>query len=196
MRAGRWLLLALVLAGAAGAVQYFTRAAPVPAADAPLLLSTYRSLDGANKRPRLFRHAGVDFGASAGTPVIAAADGRAVQLIDWGPGCGLGVILEHPEFKRYTAYCHLQEVLVRTGEEVSRGRIIGRVGTSGNAVGVPHVHFELCTAACSSHADGDLWGTADPMKIVAGCFDAKRSYPVGRLALTYPIPCGGVYRER
>ena len=196
MRAGRWLLLALVLAGAAAGVQYFTRAAPVPAADAPLVLSKYRSLDGANKRPRLFRHAGVDFGASAGTPVIAAADGRAVQLMDGGPGCGLGVILEHPEFKRYTAYCHLQEVLVRTGEEVSRGRIIGRVGTSGNAVGVPHVHFELCTAACSSHADGDLWGTADPMKIAAGCFLPKRSYPVGRLALTYPIPCGGVYRER
>ena len=105
----RWILLGVVLAGAAGAVQYFTRAAPVPAADAPRILSTYRSLEGANKLQRLFRHAGVDFGAAAGTPVIAAAEGRVVQLIDYGPGCGLGVILEHPEFKRYTAYCHLQD---------------------------------------------------------------------------------------
>ena len=192
----RWVLLGVVLAGAAGAVQFFTRTAPVPAADAPLILSAYRSLDGANKLQRLSRHAGVDFGAAAGTPVIAAAEGRVVQLIDYGPGCGLGVILEHPEFKRYTAYCHLQAVLVRMGEEVPRGRIIGRVGTSGNAVGVPHVHFELCTNACSSHADGDLWGTADPMKFAAGCFDPHRSYPMGRLALTYPIPCGVLYRER
>jgi hypothetical protein len=34
------------------------------------------------------------------------------------------------------------------------------------------------------------------MKIAAGCFESKRSYPMGRLALTYPIPCGGLYRER
>jgi murein DD-endopeptidase MepM/ murein hydrolase activator NlpD len=192
----RWLLVGVALTGAAGGVQLLTRAAPAPAADAPPILSAYRSLDGANKARRLFRHAGVDFGAAAGTPVIAAADGRVVQVIDWGPGCGRGVILEHPEFKRYTAYCHLREALVRIGEEVAKGRIIGRVGTSGEAVGVPHVHFELCTSPCSSHSDGDLWGTADPMKIAAGCFDAKRSYSMGRLALTYPIPCGGLYRER
>ena len=192
----RWILLGVALAGAAGAAQFFTRAAPAPAADAPLILSAYRSLDGANKRPRLFRHAGVDFGAPAGTPVIAAAEGRVVQLLDYGPGCGLGVVLQHPEFKRYTAYCHLGEVLARNGEEVARGHIIGRVGTTGTAGGVPHVHLELCTSACSSHADGDLWGTADPMRIAAGCFDPKRSYSMGRLALTYPIPCGGLYRER
>ncbi len=68
----------------------------------------------------------------------------------------------HAEFKRYTAYCHLQEILVRMGEEVTRGRIIGHMGMSGNAVGISHVHLELCTSACRSHADGDLTGTADP----------------------------------
>jgi murein DD-endopeptidase MepM/ murein hydrolase activator NlpD len=90
----------------------------------------------------------------------------------------------------------LQDILVHVGEEVARGRIIGRMGMSGNAVGVSHVHFELCTRACRSHADGDLAGTADPLKLSAGCFDPQKAYPLGRLALTYPIPCGGAYRER
>ena len=172
--------------GRGGAILHAARAGAAATPARPL---HYRSLDRANKRPRLFRHAGVDFGASAGTPVIAAADGRAVQLIDWGPGCGLGVILEHPEFKRYTAYCHMQEVLVRTGEEISRGRIIGRVGTSGNAVGVPHVHFD-CARPRATPTRRRPWGTADPMKIAAGCFDAKRSYPW--FACSHlPHPCGG-----
>jgi hypothetical protein len=35
----RWILLGIALAGAAGAAQFFTRAAPAPAADAPLILS-------------------------------------------------------------------------------------------------------------------------------------------------------------
>jgi hypothetical protein len=68
--------------------------------------------------------------------------------------------------------------------------------TTGNAVGVPHVHFELCTSACTSHADGDLSGTAGPLKLSAGCFDPQKTYPLGRLALTYPVPCGGERHER
>jgi len=91
-------------------------------------------------------------------------------------------------------YCHLQELLVRAGQEVARGEPIGRMGMTGNAVGVSHVHFELCTRLCRSHADGDLRGTADPLKFSAGCFDPRRSYPLGRLALTYPVACGGGVR--
>lgn len=169
--------------------------APDPPAEVSVL-SGYRSVTGANKHQRLLAHAGVDFGGPLGSPVIAAADGVVSRLIDWPPGCGFGVILSHPEFKRYTAYCHLQEILVGRGEEVARGRMIGRMGVSGNAVGVSHVHFELCTSECQSHGDGDLWGTADPMKLSAGCFDPQKPYPLGRLALTYPVPCGGIYRER
>jgi murein DD-endopeptidase MepM/ murein hydrolase activator NlpD len=168
---------------------------PTLPAEVPVL-SAYRSFKGANNLPRLQRHAGVDFGGPLGSPVIAAADGVVTNAFDWPTGCGRGVILSHREFGRFTAYCHLQEALVRTGQEVARGEIIGRMGTTGNAVGISHVHLELCTTACMSHADGDLWGTADPLKLSAGCFDPQRSYPLGRLALTYPVPCGGVYRQR
>jgi murein DD-endopeptidase MepM/ murein hydrolase activator NlpD len=160
------------------------------------VLSEYRSYKGANNLQRLLPHAGVDFGGPLGSPVIAAAEGVVSDLIDWPPGCGRGVILSHPDFKRYTAYCHLQEIVVRVGQEVARGEPIGRMGVSGNAVGVSHVHFELCTAACRSHADGDLSGTADPLKLSAGCYVPQKAYPLGRLALTYPVACGGVVRER
>lgn len=190
----RVIVLLVVLAAGLLAYWYARRAPDLPSDVA--VLSTYNSRDGANKLQRLLPHAGVDFGGPLGSPVIAAADGVVADLIDWPPGCGRGVILSHGEFKRYTAYCHLQDVLVRMGEEVARGRIIGRMGMSGNAVGISHVHFELCTSACRSHADGDLGGTADPLKVAAGCFDPQKAYPLGRLALTYPVPCGGVYRER
>lgn len=170
------------------------RSAPLPTE--VQVIAAYRSYTGANQRTRLQRHAGVDFGGPLGSPVIAAAGGTVDKLIDWPPGCGLGIIVSHAEFNRYTVYCHLQKILVRAGQEIARGEIIGRMGTTGNAVGVSHVHFELCTSACTSHADGDLWGTADPLKVSAGCFDPGRSYPVGRLALTYPVPCAGVYLQR
>jgi murein DD-endopeptidase MepM/ murein hydrolase activator NlpD len=190
-------LFALLGAALVAGVLLFTwlgRSAPLPTE--VQVLSAYRSYAGANQHARLQRHAGVDFGGPLGSPVIAAAEGTVANLIDWPPGCGLGIVLSHSEFRRFTVYCHLQKLLVRAGQEVARGEIIGRMGTTGNAVGVSHVHFELCTSACTSHADGDLWGTADPLKLSAGCFDPARPYPVGRLTLTYPVPCGGVYLQR
>ena len=159
------------------------------ATDEAVILSTYRSFNGANNLPRLSRHAGVDFGSRIGAPVLAAADGVVSGIIDWPPGCGHGVVIEHPGFRRWTAYCHMQSLAVRRGQAVSRGERIGLVGTSGNAVNIPHVHMELCTSSCTSHVDGDLGGTADPLAIADGCFDPSRSYPRDRLVLTFPVTC-------
>jgi hypothetical protein len=76
-----------------------------------------------------------------------------------------------------------------TGANQTRGETIGLIGTSGNAVNVPHVHWELCTLDCTSHRDGDLSGTADPLSLVAGCFDPRAIYPTNRLVLTFPVEC-------
>src|SRR5687768_18376311 len=92
----RWVLLGVVLAGAAGAGQFFTRTAPVPAADAPPILPAYRSLDGPNQLQRLSRPAGVDFAAAAGTPVIAAAERPVAQRISYCPGRRRRGILQQP----------------------------------------------------------------------------------------------------
>lgn len=156
-----------------------------------VILSPYRSLVGANARPRLLPHAGVDIAAPAGTPVLAAADGVVSLLIDYEPGCGIGVVLSHPAFKRWTAYCHLTRALVASGQTVSRGEPIGLSGTSGNSANVPHVHLELCTRACASHRDGDLGGTQNPLAVVVGCHDPQRIYSADRFVLTWPIPCPG-----
>jgi len=159
------------------------------ATDEVVILSTYRSYNGANNRPRSNRHAGVDFGGQLGAPLLAAADGVVSRIIEWPPGCGNGVVIEHPGFKRWTAYCHMQSLTVSRGQRVSRGEQIGQVGMSGNAVNIPHVHMELCTSACASHADGDLSGTADPLAIADGCFTPNKAYPRDRLVLTFPVTC-------
>jgi murein DD-endopeptidase MepM/ murein hydrolase activator NlpD len=181
-----------------GAVLVITAAAwaapaDVPAEQAPgvVILSPYRSLVGANARPRLLPHAGVDIAAPAGTPVLAAADGVVSLLIAYEPGCGIGVVLSHPAFERWTAYCHMTRALVASGQSVSRGEPIGLSGTSGNSAKVPHVHLELCTRACASHRDGDLGGTQNPLAVVVGCLDPRRTYPADRFVLTWPIPCAG-----
>jgi murein DD-endopeptidase MepM/ murein hydrolase activator NlpD len=180
-RVRRGLAVAVLLVASAVAVAE-------EAADV-VILSSYRSRLGANARPRLLPHAGVDFAAPVGTPVLAAADGVVSRLIDYEPGCGLGVVLSHPRFKRWTAYCHLTRAAVTTGQPVARGQRIGLSGASGNSAGVPHVHLELCTTACASHRDGDLRGTQDPLGAAVGCHDPQRTYPADRFTLTLPIEC-------
>lgn len=162
---------------------------PAHALDEPVVLSTYNSRIGANDALRPLPHAGVDFGGRPGDPVLAAADGTVSLLIDYRYGCGTGVIISHPPFGRWTAYCHMQAGLVRVGQRVSRGETIGLLGISGNSGDVPHVHFELCATACSSHRDGDLAGTENPLAVVAGCFDPGGDYPTDRLVLTFPTRC-------
>ncbi len=161
-----------------------------------IILSPYRSYTGANNLPRVRRHAGVDFGGALGAPILAAADGIVSRIIEWPFGCGLGVLLEHPGFKRWTAYCHMQGVTVRAGQSVTRGEQIGRLGISGNAMNIPHVHLEVCTRACASHADGQLSGTEDPLRIADGCFDPRRAYPLDKLVLTFPVACLSGSREK
>ena len=160
-----------------------------------VILSSYRSLVGVNARPRLRAHAGIDIAAPAGTPVLAAAAGTVFPLLDYEPGCGIGVVLAHPQLGRWTAYCHLTRALVSRGQDVARGQPIGLSGASGNAAHVPHVHLEVCTSACGSHRDGDLRGTQDPEALLVGCFDPARSYPTDRLALTWPLDCGPAAAE-
>lgn len=169
----------------------FTLSSPAPAYDSAeaIILSTYKSMTGANQLRRARPHAGVDLAGTLGSPVLAAANGVVARLIDYSDGCGKGVILAHTGFRRWTAYCHMQQPMVQQGQLVSRGETIGHIGTSGNAVSVPHVHWELCTSDCTSHRDGDLSGTADPLSLVAGCFDPRAVYPADRLVLTFPVEC-------
>ncbi len=158
----------------------------------PLVLSSWGSRVGANLLLRREPHAGVDFGEEHGAPVFAALEGRVVWARDTQGGCGKGVALSHtvasPKGSRFTLYCHLDMIDVRTGQLVKRGEQLGRVGTTGQAYGVSHVHFEVSTAP-TSHGDGDLRDTEDPRLYFVGCFDPKRTYPPDKFLLTYPVEC-------
>ena len=85
-------------------------------------------------------HRGVDFGAEVGTPVRAANDG-IVRLAETLPVSGNAVLVDHG-LGVVTSYLHLSEILVRPGQQVRNGEVIGRVGSTGLATG-PHLHWGL-----------------------------------------------------
>lgn len=86
-------------------------------------------------------HAGIDLLAPRGTPVLAAGPGTVTWAGCRAGGWGRLVVVRHPDGVR-TLYAHLASIVVRVGEEVSGGAILGRVGSSGDATG-PHLHFEV-----------------------------------------------------
>jgi murein DD-endopeptidase MepM/ murein hydrolase activator NlpD len=86
-------------------------------------------------------HAGLDFPASYGASVWAAASGRVIRARWNSGGYGYLVTLAHRGGVR-TMYAHLSRMSVRRGRWVSAGARIGRVGASGSATG-PHLHFEV-----------------------------------------------------
>ena len=88
-------------------------------------------------------HAGRDFAAPEGTPVVAALSGQ-VLTSGLAGGYGVAVELEHADPVRRTLYGHLSEIYVRQGQHVRQGEVIGRVGSTGLSTG-PHLHFELRT---------------------------------------------------
>ena len=97
------------------------------------LLARYGVRDGE-------RHDGIDVGARAGTPVLAAADG-VVLWVGAQPGYGRLVILRHAT-GLLTLYAHVEDIAVTDGARVRRGQPIAKVGR-GEGTGAPQVHFEV-----------------------------------------------------
>ncbi len=85
-------------------------------------------------------HAGLDFKASYGTPIVAVTDGRVSGAGRMG-GCGNAVRLDHGGALQ-TRYCHMSQIAVRGGQTVRRGQVIGYVGSTGLSTG-PHLHYEM-----------------------------------------------------
>ena len=86
-------------------------------------------------------HTGIDYAAAAGTPVVAAGDGVVIQVGAGNSGYGNYVVIAHGGGIN-TLYGHLQQAAVATGQAVTRGRVIGLEGSTGNSTG-PHLHFEM-----------------------------------------------------
>jgi murein DD-endopeptidase MepM/ murein hydrolase activator NlpD len=86
------------------------------------------------------KHTGVDITAPRGTPVYATADG--VVSREQGPtGYGTHILITHG-FSYQTLYAHLSKRVVKPGQKVKRGELIGYVGSTGLSLG-PHLHYEV-----------------------------------------------------
>jgi murein DD-endopeptidase MepM/ murein hydrolase activator NlpD len=85
-------------------------------------------------------HEGIDISNKIGTPVISSASGI---ISDTGSDFSHGkfVVISHG-FGMTTRYIHLNKILVRAGQKVTRGDKIGEVGTTGRSTG-PHLHYEV-----------------------------------------------------
>jgi murein DD-endopeptidase MepM/ murein hydrolase activator NlpD len=85
-------------------------------------------------------HAGVDIAAANGSPIYAVTDG-VVSYAGWHGGHGNYVRLQHGGGID-TGYGHMSRIAVGVGSHVTRGEVIGYVGSTGLATG-PHLHYEL-----------------------------------------------------
>ena len=85
-----------------------------------------------------WRHAGIDTPARTGTRVLAAAGGMVADVGDYLLS-GRTILIDHGQGV-FSAYFHLDTALVRKGDAVRAGRVIGRVGETGLTTG-PHLHF-------------------------------------------------------
>lgn len=153
-------------------IQYYLKAAPSPLAkfqDLPLVCP----LDGAPRKVTSGmgrdrdggsrRHKGIDFSSTWGEPVRAVADGRvyfagvarkgalgrrvdpaetrSLKRREMGPG-GLFVMIRH-QGALVSGYMHLSSYVVKSGQQVKAGDLVGRVGRTGIKTSGPHLHFEL-----------------------------------------------------
>ncbi len=86
-------------------------------------------------------HAGVDFAAKKGTPVHATGDGIVERLTYSHKGYGREVLINH-NYGYESLYGHMNKIIVKKGQRVKRGQIIGYVGSTGRSTG-PHLHYEV-----------------------------------------------------
>ena len=86
-------------------------------------------------------HQGLDFTATTGTSVLATGNG-VVEVVErkmWG--YGNSIVINHG-YGYKTRYAHLNGFNVKQGQKVTRGQIIGYVGSTGKST-APHLHYEV-----------------------------------------------------
>jgi murein DD-endopeptidase MepM/ murein hydrolase activator NlpD len=85
-------------------------------------------------------HSGQDIEAPWGAPVIAGASGKVI-FVGWQNGYGQLVVVDHGGGLT-TRYGHLSQIDVELDQVVSRGELLGKVGSTGRSTG-PHLHYEV-----------------------------------------------------
>jgi murein DD-endopeptidase MepM/ murein hydrolase activator NlpD len=83
----------------------------------------------------------MDFAAEQGTPIYATGDGVVDQADNLAQGYGNHVVINHG-FGYQTLYGHMSKIVARAGQKITRGQLIGYVGSTGLST-APHIHYEV-----------------------------------------------------
>jgi len=106
--------------------------------DGPVTSEFGKRIDPVNGKAAF--HTGIDFRSKPGDNIYATADG-VIDKAFYNGSYGNYVLIDHDNGYE-TAFCHLNKFLVRPGQKVHRGQLIGFVGNSGRSTG-PHLHYEV-----------------------------------------------------
>ena len=141
-------------------------------------------------------HRGFDILVPSRTAVLAAADGE-VSKVALSFLFGNQLILNHGRtdagYRIQTRYFHLDEQLVKAGENVRRGQLIGYSGVTGLAGLYPHLHFEVHQLndddipVAIRDLDPQLFWVDGKGRIT--CYKSTRDFAPVPVSLSYPVPC-------
>jgi murein DD-endopeptidase MepM/ murein hydrolase activator NlpD len=87
-------------------------------------------------------HHGLDLAGPLGLDIHATGDGTVVTAHFSHQGYGKEVVVDHG-FGYITRYAHMKEILVKPGQKLKRGEVLGKMGSTGRSTG-PHLHYEVC----------------------------------------------------
>lgn len=135
-----------------------------------------RVTSGWGQRGAAFHH-GIDIAAPLGT-AIRAAYGGVVERAGWNGGYGNYTRIGHGRLGRgliTTAYAHQQRIIVRQGQRVNAGQVIGYVDSTGDSTG-NHLHFEVRVSGRSTN----------PIEWLNGRYSNAPSAPPVQAATTAP----------
>ena len=116
-------------------------------------------------RPR--PHLGLDLASKKGTPVLSASDGHVIYAGSGFRGFGRFIIIEH-EGDWASFYGHLDKILIKQGEFIKKGTLIGKMGRTGRATGT-HLHFEIRDSSGSSLPPSQWLETYGAVFLGEGC---------------------------
>ncbi|MFJ7825229.1 murein hydrolase activator EnvC family protein [Psychrobacillus sp. NPDC096623] len=108
-------------------------------------------------------HYGIDIANSTGTPVVSAADGVVSYASPLSTYGNVIMVTHSIDGQTFTSlYAHLSSIKVGVGQVVSKGQIIGAIGTTGNSTG-PHLHFEIH----AGNWEGMAKNSVNPMRYIS-----------------------------
>lgn len=112
----------------------------------PIRVSTPYRKPGPRSQWSLGYHTGNDHPAPIGSLAIATTRGTVIHAgyhSPWGSAYGLQVIIRTAGGRYDSGYAHLSDAVVKVGDTVLPGQVIGRTGNTGHVVGNGHLHHEV-----------------------------------------------------